>query len=434
MADALQQVKTALGMDAVILHTRSFYRRRWLGLRRQNLVEITAGSGVNIGSRRSRSSSATETRHAARSAGGSGAGTRSASSGIAHYQRQQYASRAAVGAATGILSASPSGITERMGAAAAGITPQTAAGRELLGTPAATNIMIRELVNEITTLKSLTKEIVDTSRRQKLPALHEDLISHYQHLVDNQVADDIATEILRCVQNELRPELLTSSHVVREKITQQFDRLLPVSGPIVRTKETGPHVVALIGPTGVGKTTTLAKLAANLKLREQRQVGLITIDTYRIGAIDQLHRYADILSVPLRVVNSPRDLRDAVAGMDSHDYILIDTAGRSPNDAMKINELRHFIAAAQADEVHLVLSSTVSETCVDLAVRNFSEVGIDKVIFTKIDEAANLGAVVNVIRRINKGLSYITTGQDVPDDIEVGRGCRLAQLILGGGS
>ena len=190
-------------------------------------------------------------------------------------------------------------------------------------------------------------------------------------------------------------------------------------------------MVALIGPTGVGKTTTIAKLAAHLKLREHRRIGLVTIDTYRIAAIDQLRKYAEILDAPLRAVATAEDLRTAVASMHECDYVLIDTAGRSPNDAMKLSELKTFLAAANPDEVHLVLSTTASQACVELAVNRFSEVRVDRIIFTKLDEAAHLGVVLNVARKLNKGLSYITTGQDVPDDIEEGKSSRLAQLIMG---
>ncbi len=190
-------------------------------------------------------------------------------------------------------------------------------------------------------------------------------------------------------------------------------------------------MVALIGPTGVGKTTTLAKLAANLKLREKHRVGLITLDTYRIAAVDQLKRYADIIGSPLRVVSGVEDLKDAVRAMHQCEFLLIDTAGRSPNDTLKLNELRGLLAAAEPDEVHLVLSTTASDECLQLAVNRFAEVRVDKLIFTKLDEAPHVGVVLNIVRKVNKSLSYITTGQDVPDDIEVGRGRRLAELILG---
>src|SRR5205085_5547961 len=141
------------------------------------------------------------------------------------------------------------------------------------------------------------------------------------------------------------------------KLSELLEKLLPISGPITRKKTTGPHIVALIGPTGVGKTTTIAKLAANLKLRENHSVGLITIDTYRIAAVDQLKKYADIIGSPLRVVNTPEELREAVAAMSDCAFILIDTAGRSPTDTMKLNELKNLLDAVEPDEVHLVLSS-----------------------------------------------------------------------------
>lgn len=382
MADALQQVKTAMGSDAVILHTRTFQRRHWLGLRRREVVEITAGSGLNIGRR-----------------------------------RVQPTQRVAAPPTEQPVARQGSNYIE--------------ASRRLMQTPAVGNVLIRELSQEMSQLKSLVQEMVNTSRRRECPDVPEELFDYYRQLIENEVAEELASEILQKLHREIRPELLASEALVREKIAEQIEKYLPIAGPIVRTRLEGPHIVALVGPTGVGKTTTIAKLAANLKLREKRRVGLITIDTYRIAAIDQLKKYADIIGSPLRVVNTPEDLRQAVATLQDYEYILIDTAGRSPNDTLKINELRAFLNAANPDEVHLVLSSTASQPCVELAVSRFGDVGVDKIIFTKLDEAAHVGVVLNVVRKLNKGLSYVTTGQDVPDDIEVGRGRRLAQLILG---
>jgi flagellar biosynthesis protein FlhF len=135
----------------------------------------------------------------------------------------------------------------------------------------------------------------------------------------------------------------------------------------------------------------------------------------------------------LKVVGSCEEMREAIAAMADCEFILIDTAGRSPNDTMKLNELKTFLDAANVDETHLVLSSTASQSCAELAMEKFGEVRYDKVIFTKLDEAVQVGVMLNVVRRVNKSISYVTTGQDVPDDIEVGRGRRLAQLILGMG-
>jgi flagellar biosynthesis protein FlhF len=253
-------------------------------------------------------------------------------------------------------------------------------------------------------------------------------------LVQNQVASDLAEEVVKTVQGLLRPEQRKNAEVIREKLAEQLEKMMPAAGPIARRKGSGPHVVALIGPTGVGKTTTVAKLAANLKLRENRRVGLITIDTYRIGAVDQLKKYADILGSMLRVVTSPEDLKEAIKSMSNCEFILIDTAGRSPTDTLKLHELKNFLAVAHPDEVHLVVSTTASQECIESAIARFGDVRVDKIIFTKLDEAVHLGVILNVIRKVNKSLSYITTGQDVPDDIEVGKPKKLAQRILDGGA
>jgi flagellar biosynthesis protein FlhF len=277
------------------------------------------------------------------------------------------------------------------------------------------------------------KGLVDEFRHAQTPDVPEHLFEHYLQLIQSQVAKELANEIVKTLEKSIRPEHVNQPEYIREKLCEQLERLLPTAGPIVRTKTRGPHVVALIGPTGVGKTTTLAKLAANLKLREKHKVGLITLDTYRIAAVDQLKRYADIIGSPLKVVNNAEDLKAAIAEMGDCDFVLIDTAGRSPRDELKLSELRGLLDGIAPDEVHLVLSTTADQASVELAVERFGKVRVDKIIFTKIDEAAHVGTVLNVIRKVGKSLSYITTGQDVPDDIEVGRGRRLAQLILGSG-
>lgn len=378
MAQALSQVKSTMGADAVILHTRTYQQRYWLGIRRQEIVEITAGRDLRITERPAR---------------------------------------------RGVPSP----------AAPAVLRSPAENGRLLLESPAAGGAMMLNLSHEMTALKTMVKDLVTQTRQSLSPQVPEELFDQYLQLTQNQVSEELATELIKSLHRQLRPEHLSQPRFVRDKLAEQVEKMLPTSGAIRRIKAVGPHVVALIGPTGVGKTTTIAKLAANLKLREKHRVGLITIDTYRIAAIDQLKKYADIIGSPLKVVSSPEDLREAVAAMSDCDFVLIDTAGRSPNDTLKLNELKTFLAAAGPDEVHLVLSTTASQACVELAISRFADVRVDKIIFTKLDEAAHVGIVLNVVRKVNKSLSYITTGQDVPDDIEVGRGRRLAQLILGEG-
>ncbi|HZK81031.1 MAG TPA: flagellar biosynthesis protein FlhF [Humisphaera sp.] len=390
MGEALTQVKSAMGADAIILHTRTFQIRQWWGLRRREMVEIIAGKGANIGARNIRRPPTAE-------------------------------AKAFLAANAGVYSK-------------AGAPPRNPVegGRQIMETAGAQSAALLSISQEMSSLKTMVKDLVTQTRAKQCPQVPEELFDYYVQLISNEVAEDLATEVIKSLRAQIRPEHLQQPDFIRERLAEQLEKLLPVAGPIVRTKPTGPHVVALIGPTGVGKTTTLAKLAANLKIRDKHRVGLITLDTYRIAAVDQLKRYADIIGSPLRVVNGVDDLRDAMHAMRDVDYLLIDTAGRSPNDTLKLHELKSLLTVAEPDEVHLVLSSTASPDCLHLAINRFSDVRVDKIIFTKIDEAAHVGVVLNVLRKVNKSLSYITTGQDVPDDIEVGKSKRLAQLILGG--
>ncbi|MGH7138664.1 MAG: flagellar biosynthesis protein FlhF, partial [Pirellulales bacterium] len=186
----------------------------------------------------------------------------------------------------------------------------------------------------------------------------------------------------------------------------------------------------LVGPTGVGKTTTIAKLAANFRLRDKRRVGLITVDTYRIAAVEQLRTYADIIDLPMQVVATAGEMRQVVRGMADLDLILLDTAGRSPKDEVKLQELAEVLAEAQPDEVHLVLSSVANSSVLARTAERFAAVGTTALILTKLDEAAGLGNLLPLLRDGALPLSYLTNGQNVPDDIAPADARRLAASML----
>jgi flagellar biosynthesis protein FlhF len=188
-------------------------------------------------------------------------------------------------------------------------------------------------------------------------------------------------------------------------------------------------VAALVGPTGVGKTTTIAKLAAHYHLREQCRVGLITVDTYRVAAVEQLKTYAEIMDLPLEVVATPREMRAAVDRLVDTDLVLIDTAGRSPRDAVRLAELRSLLAESRADQVQLVLSAVAAPDSIDVAAGAFSTVGAAALILTKLDEAVSLDWLPGVLRRHRLPLSYTTSGQNVPDDIQPANIAQLAGLV-----
>ncbi len=409
MAECLSEVKRVMGTDAVILHTRTYVIRQWLGFKRREMVEITAGRGLNSGAR----GGAVRRINGSASRGGDSNGGGTATL-VAPTERQ------------------PTYIDVSARATNALPPPDHVAnGQAILSSPAGGTALMMGLSKDVTKLTEMMNELMSNVRQQQTPDIPEELFADYMQLVENQIERELAAEIIKGLHRTLRPDHLTQKSFVREKIADQLEKLLPTAGPIVRSKAFGPHVVALIGPTGVGKTTTIAKLAAKLQLEEKRKVGLITIDTYRIAAIDQLKKYADIIRSPLKVVGSAEDLREAVASMSDCDFVLIDTAGRSPKDTLKLSELKTFLEAASPDEVHLVLSTTVSRECAELAIERFADVRVDKLIFTKLDEARHVGNVLNVVRAVKKSLSYVTTGQDVPADIEVAKGRRIAQMILG---
>ena len=198
--------------------------------------------------------------------------------------------------------------------------------------------------------------------------------------------------------------------------------------------------VALVGPTGVGKTTTIAKLAGRLSLVDKKKVGLITIDTYRIGAIEQLKTYAEIMNIPFRVVITIKEMGEAIEAMEDCDVILIDTTGRSSKNTMQISELRAFIEKAEPDYVNMVISATTKNRDIKTILNGYSHLEYDGVIVTKLDETTVYGSIYNIAKRSNKPVNFITTqaplsymtfGQNVPDDIKVPSKEELARFILG---
>jgi len=216
----------------------------------------------------------------------------------------------------------------------------------------------------------------------------------------------------------------------QEQLLRIVEAEVPLSGAL-QLSAGERRVVALVGPTGVGKTTTVAKLAAAFRLNEQRRVGLITIDTYRIAAVDQLKTYADIMNLPLEVASTAAEMRAALAALSECQLVLIDTTGRSPRDAMRIAEQRSLLAVADPDEVHLVLSAASSAPCQQLAMRAYASTNPTSLILTKLDELPQAGNLAALLRESSLPLSYTTHGQNVPDDIRPAQRRWLARYLTG---
>ena len=298
---------------------------------------------------------------------------------------------------------------------------------------------------ELQAIKQMVGQVL--SRNQDLPAasvnteepafddsLPDPLAEFYTRLVSQELAEPIARELVQDLLDTCPQEILADQQRIRLEMSRRIGSLIPETEPAPTEwrREGRPSTIALVGPTGVGKTTTLAKLAATFKIKQGARVGLITADTYRIAAVDQLQTYANIIGLDLKVVQTPQQMRQACGQLQDMDAILIDTAGRSQNDTDRINELNAMLEAASPHEVHLVLSATASEKVLLKEAEAFGAVSIDKVVLTKLDEAVSFGVLINVITRIKKQVSYVTTGQEVPHHIEVARPQRLADLVING--
>ena len=261
------------------------------------------------------------------------------------------------------------------------------------------------------------------------------LCSLFESFVSSYINRTLAQSLLEGLPDDLE----LSSTAQTNPLLNRIEQMIPTAGPIQPGLAGKPRIVSFIGPTGVGKTTTIAKLAAQYKLQRNTSVALLTIDTYRIAAVDQLRTYADIIDVPFRVVLTPAELSEQLSRLSDHSLIFIDTTGRSPNDHLRLAELRSFHQVLGSHQTHLVLSATAAHSQIATAIEKFSPLGIDQLLLTKLDEAVCLSPILNVFADLIAeksadppiALSYVTAGQDVPDDIDVASSRDLAIRILG---
>ncbi len=255
-----------------------------------------------------------------------------------------------------------------------------------------------------------------------------------QRLYGRLIRCDIPKDVTQALLKDVLSTLPKHDWNDEEKIWPRLNDVVAARVATVDPWEfnEGQRIVVLIGPTGVGKTTTIAKLAANFSLVGNKSVGLITVDTYRIAAVEQLKTYAEIIGIPVQVAFSPRELKDCIAKMKDRDLILIDTAGRSQNNYLQISELKNYLDGIDA-EIHLVISATTKSRDVDEIIKAFGQVTIHRVIITKLDETTAYGVVLQTCERAQAPLAFVTTGQGVPEDIDVATSEKIAQLILGDG-
>ena len=278
-------------------------------------------------------------------------------------------------------------------------------------------------------IESLVAQLSSRASRDRRIEVPDNLFHIFASLIDSDIAEDDARRLIFDL-NASADGKTVDTHTAAAQLAELVESRIQCNGGISLTPGLR-HVVALVGPTGVGKTTSIAKLAANFKLRDGLQVGLVTVDTYRVAAVEQLRTYAEIIDLPMHVVTTAREMRQSLDELSDLDLVLIDTAGRSPRDELKIHELKSLLAEAGVDDVLLVLSAASSLRSLERAAERFSTVAPTAVLLTKLDEVGGLGSVFSAARCVGLPISYFTTGQDVPDDIEAASSRRAARLILG---
>jgi flagellar biosynthesis protein FlhF len=310
--------------------------------------------------------------------------------------------------------------------------------RELLEIKGAVEALKDQEVRNETILRELDLMKAQLTRIQKLGMpqaqlqLPPAMLSLYGELVGNDVDPLIALRLCEYTQRTLLEQ--GGDQTVDPEKARLFMRrviadFIPVASPI--QLEPGKiRVAALVGPTGVGKTTTIAKLAAYAKLELKQKVALLTLDTFRMAAVDQLHQYAEILQVPLHVALTVEDLRSAMRFYQDRALVLIDTAGHSPKDSEVQGQLRRFLDELPGVETHLVLSATTKPRDLADIAQRFEPLKPGRLIFTKLDETCTFGPLLSTLVRVKRPLSYLGTGQDVPQDLEMATSRRVADLIL----
>ncbi len=281
---------------------------------------------------------------------------------------------------------------------------------------------------ELDDIKRMVAQITvnNTDSKQQV---HPRIKKYWLKLIENGVEESIATSIFKKLSDQINLED-KDSYSIEKIVRQVIGEYIGNPEPLNMSKS-DQKIIFLVGPTGVGKTTTLAKLAAQLVIGGEFNVGLITSDTYRIAAVEQLKIYSDILRVPLEVIYTEEDMYKALVAFKDKDVIFVDTTGRNHREIKREDEIFNIINSINNKEIYLLLSVNTDFAALKSIIEHYSFIDNYKIIFTKMDETERVGNILNIKYLTNKPVSYITTGQNVPNDIEILDKNKLISCLLG---
>lgn len=288
-----------------------------------------------------------------------------------------------------------------------------------------------EIADEIQEMKSMMEEVLNHIEHQRetknYPAQVQKI---FQQLLDREVEEKVAHRLIKDILKQNPDGEFSDEEPIYGVLEKSILKLLKKPRPITfKKKDSQQQAIALVGPTGVGKTTTIAKLAATFSIVDKKKVALITADTYRVAAVEQLKTYGEIIGIPVDVIYTAQELKQSLERHRDKDLILIDTAGRSHRNTVQMAELKTLLDVALPTSTYLVLSATTKYRDMLDIVNSYGDIDINALVFTKLDETSSYGAVLNIVNRTQKHLSYVTVGQNVPDDIEVADPVKIARMI-----
>ncbi|HWI49662.1 MAG TPA: flagellar biosynthesis protein FlhF [Rummeliibacillus sp.] len=287
-----------------------------------------------------------------------------------------------------------------------------------------TEVIKKELTDLKIMMKSMQRQSVSVQYPDELSAIIERL---EQQEINPELITQIGDELFAVVKNSKEDLSQKELQVIAKKHLMKLLKDLPFGG-ISFNKQ----YINVLGPTGVGKTTTIAKMAARAVLQKKKKIGFITTDTYRIAAIEQLKTYANLLQAQVEIVYSREDYEKALIKFEQLDLVFIDTAGRNYKEAKYIKDLQQLIDVEKNVENYLVLSMTAKERDMATIIEQFLAFPVKKLIFTKTDETNTIGSMINLMVKYKKGLAYYTNGQEVPEDIEEASINNIIELLFQG--